>query len=271
MPPPTSPSTDQGVTPWAAPQRWSDEPDALADDLLSWLRTVGAPANVAGMARYGINPDGTLGVPMPVLRAAAAQLRPLRRLSPALVHATAAHLWTSGVHEARILAALVDVPALVTEAQADAWVADLDSWDVCDQLQKLFVTTHFGHDKAIEWARRDETFVKRAGFVLMATLAVHDKAAPDSALIGFLRVVEEEAMDERNYVKKAVNWALRQIGKRSPVCHAAAVGTAERILLLHPESSSARWVARDALRELRSPEVAGRWGAGGPATQLQRY
>lgn len=127
MPLRTSPSTDQGSGPWIAPQRWSDDPDAL-------------PA-----------------------------------------HATAAHLWASGVHQARILAGLVDVPALVTEAQADAWVADLDSWDVCDQLQKLFVTTHFGHDKAIEWARRDETFVKRAGFVLMATIAVHDKAAPGSS------------------------------------------------------------------------------------------
>ena len=222
------------------------------------------------MARYGINPAGTLGVPMPALRAAAAQLRPLRRLSPALLHATAAHLWASGVHEARILAGLVDVPALVTEAQADAWVEDLDSWDVCDQLQKLFVPTHFGHDKAIEWARRDETFVKRAGFVLTATIAVHDKAAPDAELIAFLRVVESEAADERNYVKKAVNWALRQIGKRSPACHAAAVGAGERILLLHPESSAARWVARDALRELRSPKVAARWDAGDPASQPQR-
>jgi 3-methyladenine DNA glycosylase AlkD len=224
-------------------------------------------ANVAGMARYGINPDGTLGVPMPVLRAAAAQLRPLRRLSPALLHATASHLWASGVHEARILAALVDVPALVTEAQADAWVADLDSWDVCDQLQKLFVPTAFGHDKAVEWAGRQETFVKRAGFVLMATIAVHDKAADDAAIIAFLRVVEAEADDERNYVRKAVNWALRQIGKRSPPCYHAAIETAERILVRHEGSSAARWVARDALRELRSVQVAVRVGVGALASQ----
>jgi 3-methyladenine DNA glycosylase AlkD len=234
---------------------------------LSWLRSVGVPANVAGMARYGINPEGTLGVPMPVLRGVAAQLRPLRRMSPALVHAAAAHLWASGVHEARILAGLVDVPALVTEGQADAWVADLDSWDVCDQLQKLFVPTPFGHAKAVEWAGRDETFVKRAGFVLMATIAVHDKAAADEAIIAFLRVIEAEANDERNYVRKAVNWALRQIGKRSPACHDAAVETAERILVRHEGSSAARWVARDALRELRSDAVTARVAARRPASQ----
>ncbi len=151
------------------------------------------PDNVAGMARYGINPEGTLGVSMPLLRAAAGQLRPLRRSDPGLVHATAAHLWDSGVHEARILAGLVDIPALVTEAQADAWVADLDSWDTCDQLQKLFVPTPFAYAKAVEWAGSPEVFVKRAGFVLMATLAVHDKAAPDAAIIAFLPVVEAEA------------------------------------------------------------------------------
>ena len=267
MPPPTSPSTDQRVAAWIAPQRWSDDPDALAGDLLTWLRSVGVAANVAGMARYGISTDSTLGVPIPVLRAAAAQLRPLRRLSPALLHSTAAHLWASGVHEARILASIIDEPGMVTEAQADAWVGELDSWDVCDQLQKLFVPTAFAYEKAVEWAGRDETFVKRAGFVLMATIAVHDKAGEDAAIIAFLRVVEAEANDERNYVRKAVNWALRQIGKRSAACHDAAVETAERILVRHEGSSAARWVARDALRELRSVQVALRVGAGVLASQ----
>jgi len=267
MPPRTNPSTEPGAGAWIAPQRWSDDPDALAWELLAWLRSMADPVNVAGMARYGINPEGTLGVPMPRLRATAAQLRPLRRLSPALVHAVAGRLWASGVHEARILAGLVDVPALVTEEQADAWVAELDSWDVCDQLQKLFVPTPFGHGKAVEWAGRDETFVKRAGFVLMATIAVHDKAAPDAAIIAFLRVVEAEANDERNFVRKAVNWALRQIGKRSSACHDAAVDTALRILVRHEGSSAARWVARDALRELRSEPVAARLAARRPASQ----
>jgi 3-methyladenine DNA glycosylase AlkD len=254
---------------WTPPSAL-DDPVALAADLVGWLRSVGEPDNVAGMARYGINPEGTLGVPMPLLRGAAGRLRPLRRSDPGLMHATASHLWTSGIHEARILAGLIDIPALVTQAQADAWVADLDSWDTCDQLQKLFVPTPFAYAKAVEWALRPEVFVKRAGFVLMAALAVHDKAAPDAAIIAFLPLVEAEAIDDRNFVKKAINWALRQIGKRSPACHAAAVDTAERILVRHPGSAAARWVARDALRELRSDAVSARVARKGPASQPQR-
>ncbi|HEY3407893.1 MAG TPA: DNA alkylation repair protein, partial [Propionicimonas sp.] len=164
-----------------------------------------------------------------------------------------------------------DVPALVTQTQADAWVAALDSWDTCDQLQKLFVPTPFAYAKAAEWAGSPEVFVKRAGFVLMATLAVHDKAAPDASVIAFLPLVEAEATDERNLVKKAVNWALRQIGKRSPACHAAAVDTAQRILARHSGSAAARWVARDALRELRSVAVSARVARKGRASQPQRY
>ncbi len=255
---------------WTPPSA-IDDPAALAADLVTWLRSVGEPDNVAGMARYGINAEGTLGISMPLLRGAAGQLRPLRRSHPELLHATAAHLWNSGVHEARILAGLVDVPALVTESQADAWVADLDSWDTCDQLQKLFVPTPFGHAKAVEWAGSPDTFVKRAGFVLMATLAVHDEKAPDAAITAFLPLVEAEATDVRNLVKKAVNWALRQIGKRSPACHAAAVDSAERILVRHSDSAAARWVARDALRELRSEAVIARVARKGPASQPQRY
>ena len=247
------------------------DPVALADDLVMWLRSVGEPDNVAGMARFGINPEGTLGVPMPLLRAAAGQLRPVRRSDPEFAHATASRLWASGVHEARILAGLIDIPALVTEAQADAWVADLDSWDTCDQLQQLFVPTPFAYAKAVEWAHRPETFVKRAGFVLMAALAVHDKMAADAAIIAFLPLVEAEATDERNFVKKAVNWALRQIGKRSPACHTAAIDTGERILFRHPGSAAARWVARDALRELRSAAVTARVAGKGAASQPERY
>jgi 3-methyladenine DNA glycosylase AlkD len=148
----------------------------------------------------------------------------------------------------------------VTPEQADAWVADLDSWDVCDQLQGLFVPTPFAYDKAREWAGRDEEFVKRAGFVLMCALAVHDKKAPDEHLIAFLPLAEREAADERNYVKKAVNWTVRQIGKRSPECNSAAIHTAEKILSDHPDSGAARWIARDALRELRSEPVRRRLG-----------
>ncbi len=227
----------------------------LAAALIRRLEAQGSAHNVAGMARYGINPEGTLGVPVAVLRGIARELRPLRRESPADAHDLAAALWASGVHEARILAALVDVPALVTPEQADDWVADLDSWDVCDQLQDLFVPTPFAYAKAVEWAGAEAPFVKRSGFVLVCALAVHDKAAPDERLIALLDLVEREATDERNYVKKAANWALRQVGKRSARCHAAAVACAERILSEQAHSRAARWVARDALRELRSEAV----------------
>lgn len=233
---------------------------ALADELIRRLHAQANPANVAGMARYGINPEGTLGVTVAQLRAIVRELRPVRRTEPELVHETAGLLWASGIHEARLLAGFLDVPALVTPEQAEAWVADLDSWDTCDQLQDLFVPTPFAYDKAREWAGRDETFVKRAGFVLMCALAVHDKKAPDERIAAFLPLVEREAPDERPYVSKGVNWALRQIGKRSPALHEAAVATGERILAAHPRSAAARRVARDALRELRSDAVRARLG-----------
>ncbi len=231
-----------------------------AEDLLARLQGLANPENVAGMARFGISAAGTLGVSVTTLRGIVKELRPWRRADPLAVHELAGRLWASGVHEARILAGLIDIPALVTESQADAWVADLDSWDVCDQLSGLFGATDFAYAKAVQWSAAEEVFVKRSGFVLMCSLAVHDKTVPDTELIAFLPVIEQAADDDRNFVKKAVNWALRQIGKRSPQCHAAAVATAEQILASQSDSSAARWVARDALRELRSDAVQTRLG-----------
>jgi len=229
-----------------------------ADELLGRLRALADSDNVRGMARYGISPEGTLGVPMPLLRGIAAELRPARKSEPDAIHVLAWELWDSGVHEARILAALVDIPALVTREQADAWVADLDSWDVCDQLcGNLLDKTPFAYRAAEEWAADEREFVRRAGFVLMTQLAVHDKKAPDEPFLHFLTVVEHGAGDERNLVKKAVNWALRQIGKRNGILHASAVDVATR--LRESGSRAARWVASDALRELTSNEVLGRF------------
>jgi 3-methyladenine DNA glycosylase AlkD len=229
-----------------------DEAAALADELLVRLHALANPDDAAGMARFGISPVGTLGVSMTSLRAVVAELRPRRRSDPGLIHEAAARLWASGIHEARILASLLDVPALVTRAQADAWVADLDSWDTCDQLQHLMAATPFAYVAAAEWAPSAPTFVRRAGLVLMCTLAVHDKKVPDERITAFLPLVEAVADDERPYVSKAVSWALRQIGKRSPACHGPAVASAERILAVHPHNRAARWAAHDALRELRS-------------------
>lgn len=231
-------------------------PSAL--ELLDRLRAEADPANVAGMARYGISPEGTLGVRIPVLRGIAKELRPARKAQPAAVHGLAQELWASGVHEARMLAGFIDIPALVTRDQAESWVLDIDSWDVCDQSMGLLASTGFGYELAVSWAARDEEFVKRAGFVIMCALAVHDKTAPDEALLPFLDIIEREADDERTYVKKGVNWALRQIGKRSAMLHTPAVATARR--LRQSCSRAARWIGSDALRELESEAVRARLG-----------
>lgn len=232
------------------------DPTAIADELLAALRARANPDNAAGMARYGISPVGTLGVSMPQVRGLARDARRALRGDPHAAHAVAGALWRSGAHEARILAALVDVPGLVDDAQMEEWAADLDSWDVCDQLcGNLLDKTALAWEKAAEWAGRDPEFVKRAGFVLMTQLAVHDKSAPADRFAAFLPLIQREAADARPFVKKAVNWALRQIGKRDEWLHARAIVTAERILAEQADSPSARWIARDALRELRSDAV----------------
>ena len=201
------------------------------------------------MARFGIDTTRAVGVTVTELRRFARDL--------GHDHELAAALWASGVHEARLLASLVDEPAMVSEAQMEAWVADLDSWDVCDGVcGNLFDRTPFALDKAVEWSSREPEFQKRAAFALMASAAVHRKDLPDAAFASLLPVIRAQAIDERNYVKKAVSWALRQIGKRSSGLNSQAVRTAERIERI--DSPAARWVARDALRELRSDAVQAR-------------
>ena len=213
--------------------------DAAA--LLMRLRAQANPANVAGMARFGINPDRTLGVPMPALRRMAKEA--------GRSHTLARELWRSGVHEARILATLVEDPARITPGQMDRWARQFDSWDVCDQAcQNLFRYTPFAFAKAAEWARAKPEFVRRAGFALMAGLAAKAKSAPDAQFEDFFSLIAEAAADNRNFVKKAVNWALRQIGKRNPALRAKAIAAAGKIL--RQGAPSARWIANDALREL---------------------
>jgi 3-methyladenine DNA glycosylase AlkD len=214
--------------------------------ILANLKSLANPENVAGMARYGINPKNTFGVSIPLLRAMAKEI--------GKEHALALELWETGIHEARILAGLIDDPGMVSEAQLERWVADFDSWDVCDLLcSNLFDKTPFAYAKAVAWSAREEEFVKRAGFVLMAALAVHDKGAPDATFKEFLPLIEREAGDDRNFVKKAVNWALRQIGKRNAALNRAAIAAGRRIQRI--DSKSARWIAADALRELESDSV----------------
>jgi 3-methyladenine DNA glycosylase AlkD len=187
---------------------------------------------------------------MPVLRKMAREIG--RR------HDLAEELWRSGIHEARILAALIDIPREVAEEQMERWVLDIDSWDVCDQLcGNLFSRTGHAFTKAVVWSSRPETFVKRAGFVLMASLAVHDKKADDARFAAFLTLILRESVDDRNFVKKAVNWALRQIGKRSPDLNRLAVETARNIRQI--DAKSAQWIAADAIRELTDEKAWHRW------------
>ncbi len=218
-------------------------------DILKELKALANPANVEGMARFGINPGNTYGVSIPVLRKMAKGI--------GTDHALALELWSSGIHEARLLAGFIDDPEQVTEKQMQDWVAGFDSWDVCDQVcSNLFDRTRFAYDKAFEWSERQEEFVKRAGFVLMAALAVHDKAATDETMARFLPVIARESTDPRNFVKKAVNWALRQIGKRNRRLNRKAVRTAKEISGI--DSRSARWVAADALKELTAESTQAR-------------
>ncbi len=217
-----------------------------ASRVVSELKAMKNERNIAGMARFGINPEGTLGVPMPKLRTMAKSL--------GKDHQLATGLWASGIHEARILASLVDEPSKVTEKQVEGWVSDFDSWAVCDQVcSNLFSETPFAWGKAKEWPARKEEFVKRAGFTMMAALAVHDKEAKDRDFVSLLSIIKKGATDERNFVRKAVNWALRQIGKRNKALNKAAISAAREIRAI--DSKSARWIAADALRELESESV----------------
>jgi len=216
------------------------------EDVLARIRLLGSERDRAGMARFGINTENACGVSLTALRQLAKDI--------GRDHALALQLWRSGLHEARLLASIIDDPARVTERQMERWVKDFDSWDICDVCcSNLFDATPFAHRKAVEWAARDEEFVKRAGFAMMAALAVHDKAAPDAAFEKFLPIIRREATDARNFVRKAVNWALRQIGKRNLRLNRKGVAAAKMIRRI--DSKAARWIAADALRELTSDAV----------------
>jgi 3-methyladenine DNA glycosylase AlkD len=202
------------------------------------------------MARFGIDTRTALGgTSVPQLRSMA------RRVGKD--HELAAALWATNVLEARLLATMVDGPMQVTEEQMEAWAMEFRSWDLCDQCcTNLFWRTPYAWPKAIEWSLRQEEFVKRAAFVLMAVLAVHDKKAADARFVDLLAIIERECEDPRNFVRKAVNWALRQIGKRNLELNREAVECA--IKISKRDSKAARWIAADALRELRSDAVQAR-------------
>jgi 3-methyladenine DNA glycosylase AlkD len=216
------------------------------DVVIQELRARADPRNVEGMVRFGINPMNTLGISVVELRRLAKRT--------GTDHGLALELWETGFHEARILASMIDDPAEVTEAQMESWVKVFDSWDVCDQVcMNLFSKSRTAYEKAREWSSREPEFEKRAGFTLIAVLAWHDKKMQDKRFEEFLILITRQALDERNYVKKAVNWALRQIGKRNAALNKKAVKVARDIQKLG--SPGARWIAADALRELTRGKI----------------
>jgi 3-methyladenine DNA glycosylase AlkD len=221
-------------------------------EILKQLNKLANSKNVLGMARFGITPTSKiLGISIYVLRPMAKEIKKEAKDA----HKLALELWKTGIHEARMLAVFIDEPKDVIEKQMEEWVKDFDSWDICDQATtSLFDLTPFAYKKAIEWSKRKEEFEKRAGFALMAGLAVHDKKADDKMFFPFFDAIKKESLDERNYVKKAINWALRNIGKfRNENLHNLAVKTANEIKKI--DSKAARWIASDALRELNSEKI----------------
>jgi 3-methyladenine DNA glycosylase AlkD len=214
--------------------------------ILRRLQSLGDPKAVEGMARFGIKTRKVFGVSAPDLRKMAKEI--------GKNHDLAQELWSVDVLETRGLAFLIDDPSEVTEKQMEQWVREFDNWAVCDGCcANLFDKTVFAWKKAVEWSQRKREFEKRAAFTLMAALAVHDKKAADKQFVSFLPIIKREAEDERNFVKKAVSWALRQIGKRNLALNKKAIQTAKEIQRLN--SKSARWIAADALRELTSAGV----------------
>jgi 3-methyladenine DNA glycosylase AlkD len=224
------------------------------DEVIAGLRVLGNPENVAGMERYAIVTRKSFGVPTPVLKQFAKEVKKQATDRHALAH----ELWKTGIYDARAVAFLIDDPKLVTRQQMDAWANDFDNWATVDgTCSYLFCRTPFAYEKAVEWTGEKPEFIKRAGFAMMAYLAVHDKKAPDEKLAEFLPLIEKHSRDDRNFVKKAVNWALRQIGKRSLPLNKLAIEAAERIKLQN--TKPARWIAADALRELKSGALAQRF------------
>jgi len=216
------------------------------EEIIERLEKLSKPEEVEGMKRFGISPKNTYGIRMPVLKKIAKDYKNN--------HDLALDLWKIDTRETRIIASLVDVPKMVTPEQMDQWADEFTYWEICDQCCiNLFRKTDYAYDKIYEWSESEKEFVKRAGFALIAVLAVHDKKTDDKIFIDLLKLVKREATDERNFVKKAVNWALRQIGKKNTVLNKEAINVAKEIDKI--DSKSAHWIAKDALKELTSEKV----------------
>jgi 3-methyladenine DNA glycosylase AlkD len=221
------------------------------EQVVARLKEQARPDQLEGMQRFGMAREGRLGLSMPDMRKLAKEL--------GKNHNLALELWKTGIAEARIIAALIDDPKLLAEKQMENWVKDFNSWDVCDQTcSELFAKSPLAWQKVVDWSKRDEDYVKRAAFALLASLAWHDKKADNKCFIELQPVIVQASTDERNFVRKAVNWALRNIGKRNIRLNQVAIDTARKIRKLN--SKAARWIASDAIRELESEMVRKRLG-----------
>jgi 3-methyladenine DNA glycosylase AlkD len=216
------------------------------EDILKKLKSKADPDQLEGMARFGMTIEKRLGISVPNMRKIAKET--------GKNHQLALELWKTGFAEARMVASMIDIPKEVTEEQMEEWVKDFNSWDICDQVcMNLFDKTPLAWKKVLDWSKREEEFVKRAAYTLIACLAWHDKEAPDEKFIRFLPVIQKGSTDGRNFVKKAVNWALRHIGKRNSNLNKIAIEAAKEIQKM--DSKSAKWIASDAIRELESEAV----------------
>jgi len=222
---------------------------ASVKDVLDKLQGKAKPEQLEGMAKFGMTVEQRLGVAVPDMRKLAKEI--------GRDHKLALDLWRTGIAEARIVASMVGDPDKLTEEQMEDWVKGINSWDVCDQVcMNLFEKNQLAWKKIVDWSEREEEFVKRTAFSLIACLAWHDKKASDEKFIELLPIIMRGATDERNFVKKAVNWALRNIGKRNLDLNEAAINTAKEIKRL--DLKAARWVASDAIRELESDAIQSR-------------
>lgn len=223
-----------------------DSIEQLYSEILLELEENSNPANLAGMAKVGITPDFAFGTKIPIIRAIAKRVK--------RNHALGLRLWEKNNRETQILASMIAEPKMVTEELMEQWVLEFNYWEICDQvIMNLFEKTPFAYKKCYEWSEREEEFVKRAGFVLMARLAVSDKKAENSEFLKFLPIIKQHAQDERNMVKKGINWALRQIGKRNRTLNIEAVKTTREILMI--DNKHAQWIAKDALKELTNEAI----------------
>lgn len=223
-------------------------PASSTPDIIAHLRTLRDEANIAGMGRYGIETGTALGISNAVLRPLARRIR--------RNHDRALELWDSNIREARLLAAFTDEPGKVSVEQARRWAGDFNSWEIVDTTSDLFAEAGLQSVLIPEFAADEREFVRRTAFAMIAWSAVHMKTEPDTTLLAWLPLIEQHAGDPRNFVRKAVNWALRQIGKRNAHCHAPALALAER--LAASDDKTARWIGRDAVKELANEKVIAR-------------